>query len=320
MLKSKKPPGWMEADKLSKGVAVSVTELTKLRLQCKSIFRKPTVKTSAPLAGGYASPFRGRGMDFNEVRVYQPGDDVRNIDWRVTARTNKTHTKLFVEERERPVFMLVDLGPTMQFATKVAFKSVIASKIAVLLAWAADGHGDRVGAFLFDHKHHLEIKPLGGKKGVLKLIHFLASWKYAASATQNSNNFTAALLRAHKGIRSGSLIYILSDFYKIEKQAKSYLTQLARHNDVVCITVLDAIELDFSQSGYYEFTDGQQFGFIDTRMQKNRDQFVSDANSRRAEFSQFSAENGIHQLTVLTDDDLVKTLHAKLAKKTNLKV
>ncbi len=319
MLSAKKRGFRKEGSQSIKGVTVSISELTILRLQCQSIFRKPSVKTSAPLAGGYASPFRGRGMDFNEVRVYQPGDDVRNIDWRVTARTNKTHTKLFVEERERPVFVMVDLGPTMQFATRVAFKSVIASKIAVLLAWAADGHGDRVGAFLFDNTQHLELKPLGGKKGVLKLIHFLAAWKFDRTSEESSKNFTDALLRAHKGIRSGSLVYILSDFYNIGKKAKSYLAQLARRNDVVCISVQDPIEVAFPESGYYEFTDGKNYGSIDTRMKKNREQFISHANDRRSAFNQFCTESGIHHLSVLTEDDLVKTLQLKLAKKTSLK-
>ncbi|MFZ2172135.1 MAG: DUF58 domain-containing protein, partial [Methylococcaceae bacterium] len=100
-------------------------------------------------SGGYVSRFKGRGMEFDEARLYQPGDDIRSIDWRVTARTGKTHTKVYREERERPVFISVDNRPAMHFATRGVFKSVLAAKLAGLLAWTAQNHGDRIGGQIF---------------------------------------------------------------------------------------------------------------------------------------------------------------------------
>jgi uncharacterized protein (DUF58 family) len=113
---------------------------------------------------------KGRGMEFDEVRLYQPGDDVRSIDWKVTARTDKPHTKLFREERERPVFISVDNRPTMQFATRGVFKSVQAAKLAALIAWAAQRHGDRIGGQIFSSQSCYELKPQHGKHGVLRFF------------------------------------------------------------------------------------------------------------------------------------------------------
>jgi uncharacterized protein (DUF58 family) len=121
-------------------------------------------------SGGYLSHFKGRGMEFDEARLYQHGDDIRSIDWKVTARTGKTHTKLFREEREKPVFISVDNRPAMQFATRGVFKSVQALKLAALLAWAAHHQGDRIGGQIFSSAGCQELKPQNGKHAVL---HFL---------------------------------------------------------------------------------------------------------------------------------------------------
>lgn len=120
------------------------------------------------------SLFKGRGMEYDESRLYQPGDDVRHLDWRVTARTGKAHTKLFREERERPVFLWVDCRAPMFFATRGRFKSVAAAQIAALLAWSAVHDGDRIGSVLFTEATHREIKPQRGKTGALRLFRELA--------------------------------------------------------------------------------------------------------------------------------------------------
>ncbi|MGR8999333.1 MAG: DUF58 domain-containing protein, partial [Gammaproteobacteria bacterium] len=124
-------------------------------------------------SGGYVSRFKGRGMEFDETRLYQPGDDIRSIDWRVTARSGKTHTKMFREERERPVFISVDNRLAMHFATRGVFKSVLAAKLAGLLAWAADYHGDRIGGQLFSEHECREIKPQNGRHAVLRFLNAL---------------------------------------------------------------------------------------------------------------------------------------------------
>ena len=124
-------------------------------------------------SGNYVSRFKGRGMEFDEARLYQPGDDIRTIDWRVTARTGKTHTKVFREERERPVFISVDNRLAMHFATRGVFKSVLAAKLGGLLAWAAEYHGDRIGGQLFSEHECRELKPQNGRHAVLRFLNAL---------------------------------------------------------------------------------------------------------------------------------------------------
>ncbi|MDX1654777.1 MAG: DUF58 domain-containing protein, partial [Candidatus Competibacteraceae bacterium] len=147
--------------------------MIRLRLQAPALVGGTRRALSAS-AGLHASRFRGRGIDFQESRNYQPGDDIRNMDWRVTARTGRPHTKLYREERERPVILLIDTGPTLFFGTRVAFKSVIAARAAALIGWAAVAAGDRVGASFFGAGPHGELRPLGGRRGALGLIRILA--------------------------------------------------------------------------------------------------------------------------------------------------
>ena len=128
-------------------------------------------RASSLMAGTQRSPFKGRGINFEEVRRYQPGDEIRHMDWRVTARTGEPHLKLFQEERERPVIFVVDFTASMFFGTRVAFKSVIAARVATLLAWAALARGDRVGSLIFSEHGHQDLRPRGGRSGVLRSEH-----------------------------------------------------------------------------------------------------------------------------------------------------
>ena len=127
----------------------------------------------AAKGGNYLSSFKGRGMEFDETRLYTPGDDARNVDWRVTARTGKVHTKLFREERERPVFLSVDARNAMFFATRGVYKFVQSARLAALTAWAAQRHGDRIGGQVFTETGGFELKPEHGRKAVLHLLQKL---------------------------------------------------------------------------------------------------------------------------------------------------
>jgi len=133
------------------------------------------VKTLGRMTGNYLSRFKGRGMEFDESRPYQPGDDARNLDWKVTARTGKPFTKLFREERERSVLLWVDYRAPMHFATRGLFKSVLAARTAALLAWGAIHHSDRLGGLIFSESGHLEVRPQQGKHAVLNFIRQLVS-------------------------------------------------------------------------------------------------------------------------------------------------
>ncbi|NNC54316.1 MAG: DUF58 domain-containing protein, partial [Pseudomonadales bacterium] len=144
---------------MAKGATTQIESLLNLRHAAREIALFARQRSRSQLAGGSKTLFRGRGLEFEEVRHYQAGDELRAIDWRVTARSGVAHTKLFREERERPVFVLVDLRDSMAFGSQHCFKSVQACETAALVAWAALQHNDRIGALVFNQQQHTEIRP-----------------------------------------------------------------------------------------------------------------------------------------------------------------
>src|SRR5690606_33934634 len=155
------------------GTSLGLTELLWYQRYTKVLDLTPQMAIQSKLAGTYLAKSKGRGMEFDEVRHYQPGDDVRTIDWRVTARTGKVHTKLFREEKERPVFILTDLGNSMRFGSGLLFKSVQAAHLAALIGWHVKQHGDKLGGLVFSQQHHRELKPQSRSQAVLRYFHAL---------------------------------------------------------------------------------------------------------------------------------------------------
>ncbi|MCK5872318.1 MAG: DUF58 domain-containing protein [Methylococcales bacterium] len=219
-------------------------------------------KIRATQQGDYLSPQKGRGMEFEEVRPYQPGDDVRSIDWKVTARTNTPHTKIFREERDRPIFISVDNSKTMQFATRGVFKSVQAQKLAALIAWAGYFHGDKIGGQLFTEKKCQEIKPQNGKHGVLQFFNALTK---DSEASEANDSFERVILRLQRHTKPGSLIYLLSDFRRLNATSETYLAKLSRHCQLVLIFIVDPLEKKLPPSGSYQFTHKQKHVTINTQ-------------------------------------------------------
>ena len=232
---------------LTDGVTLSTAELLRYQ-QLSTLFSLvPKHAPQARLAGSYLTKHKGRGMEFDEARHYQPGDDIRAIDWRVTARTGKTHTKVYREERERPVFLFCDYSPSMAFGTQLLTKAVQAAHVCSLISWSAAARGDKVGALIFNQSQHKEVKPLTRKKAVLRVCHELMSLH--SESLQTSPNkardeaaFVDACARARRLARPGSLVYLVSDFQNLTSQALSHLNNLTKHCEVRAIVVTDPIE------------------------------------------------------------------------------
>ncbi|MGZ5059528.1 MAG: DUF58 domain-containing protein [Methylobacter sp.] len=234
-------------------VSVSLKTLVDLARPAAGLNLKHAAIRSGQ-SGGYLSRFKGRGMEFEEARTYQPGDDIRSIDWRVTARTGETHTKVFREERERPVFISVDDRPAMHFATRGVFKSVLAAKLAGLLAWAAQHHGDRIGGQLFTDTVCRELKPQNGKHAVLRFLNAISSQNDLNHPEQTAITLEHVLARLMQHARPGSLVYIISDFRGVNDQVETHLAKLSRHCEVVLIFVYDPLESHLPEKGRYRFT------------------------------------------------------------------
>jgi uncharacterized protein (DUF58 family) len=265
----------------------------------------------AQQSGGYLSRIKGRGMEFDETRLYQHGDDIRSIDWRVTARTGKTHTKLFREEREKPVFISVDNRPTMHFATRGVFKSVQAKKLGALLAWAASHQGDRIGGQLFSNNFCQEIKPQNGKNSVLHFLNLLVS--PARDAANKATTLEQTFSRLSQHVRPGSLVYIISDFRGFTEQAANYLVKLSEHNDVVLIFVYDALEQGFSAEGRFRFTDTHKDTVIDTADKARLAVYQNRFTERLNQLKRLASRSGLALIQISTQDDPVLRLRRPLA-------
>ncbi len=235
------------------GVNVTIAEL--LQYQSKSHLIDLTARKNihGKQAGNYLSRSKGRGMEFDEVRHYQTGDDIRAIDWRVTARTGKTHTKLFREEIERPVLVATDLSNNMHFGSQLLFKSVQACHIAALVAWHAKSRGDRLGGIVFNQHSHVELKPRSRKEGVLHYLHALTSIHESAQTSESDNNgFEQNCARLRQLAKPGSLVYFITDAHQLNNKEQQntlrHLSQISQHCELVICLIYDPMELSLPQS------------------------------------------------------------------------
>ncbi len=290
----------------------SLDELIALRQQAGKLDLSRKQSARAQLSGGHASRFRGRGMDYQESRIYQPGDDIRNMDWRVTARTGRPHTKVYQEERERPVVLCVDLNPGMFFASRGALKSVVAARAASLIAWATAAHGDRIGALLFNGNHH-ELPPRGGKHGVLRLIRQLVAQTDPLENLRqppHPQGLNTALGRLRRVSRPGSLVVLLSDFYGIDEETGKHLTRLRQHNDVIAIQLVDVLELTPPPPARYGVSDGQDTGILDTRSATARKAYNDFFSRHHQALRDLMRSRIIPLLQLSTDDDVANVLRS----------
>jgi uncharacterized protein (DUF58 family) len=256
-------------------------------------------------SGAYVSRFKGRGMEFDEARLYQPGDDIRSIDWRVTARSGKPHTKLFREERERPVFISVDNRSAMHFATRGVFKSVLAAKLAGLLAWAADYHGDRIGGQIFSEHECRELKPQNGTHAVLRFLNALVK---PQNPIDKAFTLDQVLARLNKHARPGSLVYIISDFRGINEQAETHIAKLSEHCEVVLIFIYDPLESSLPAKGRYRFTDDERDVVIDTGDQQQLSSYQQRFDQRLQRLELLAKKRGLVFIRCSTVDDPIQCL------------
>lgn len=296
---------------MPEGVTASITELIALRQQPEFTLLHGT--HSSRLNGQYRSQLRGRGMEFSEVRNYQAGDEIRHMEWRVTARTGRAHVKLFHEERERPVFFVVDFNPSMFFGTRVAFKSVIAARLCALLAWRAFYQGDKIGGFCFSAQTHHEFFPNAREVYLMKLLGRLAEYTQApaAMAMLEARPLSDALLRIRRVNKPGSLIILISDFYAFDQESDQHLTHLRQHNDILAFHLCDPIELAPPQAGLYPITNGHQQFVLNTQDPSTRDTYQQSWSERHAQLKSRCQRLGLQYTQVLTTTPLVQLLNPR---------
>ena len=259
------------------------------------------------LSGKHASLLRGRGLDFSEVRQYTFGDDIRNIDWKVTARTRVTHTKVFNEEKERPSFMIVDQSSSMFFASEGTMKSVIAAKIATIAGFKVLKDSDRIGGLVFNDDSYEYVVPKRSRKSLLHLLELIVNknQKLVTHKKMSSNKafINKVLFKAQNIITHNSVVVVVSDFKQLDNQGRIYLSTIARHNDVIAVLISDSMEENLP-SVKIPIGDGNQ-QLVLSGKDKIRLKFKEQTKTKRQETIHFLRKYNIPVMELNTVEPLV---------------
>ena len=264
------------------GVYASLDSLLRLKGRGQNFSFLPKQPVHSLLAGRHASRMRGRGLNFEEVRAYLPGDDIRNMDWKVTARMRKPHTRVYTEEKERPSLIVVDQRATMFFGSAENMKSWTATEAGALSAWRILGVGDRPGALVFNDTKATEVRPHRSTKNVLRILNTLVSYNRALSVDTGSRpqRLNEVLERVVRLAQHDYLVNIVSDLSGADDDTERLLTRLAAHNDVLVILVYDPLETTLPDAGKLTVSDGQLQLEIDSADASLRRQFADVFNER----------------------------------------
>jgi len=288
-------------------IALSLNDLMKLEHLVNDFSLLPEQPVHSVLSGKHASKLRGRGLDFSEVRKYVFGDDIRNIDWKVTARTKITHTKVFNEEKERPSFLIVDQSSSMFFASQGTMKSVIAAKIAAIAGFKVLKASDRIGGLVFDDEQFEAITPKRSRKALMRLLETMVQKNQALVHRKKMQSkkdiINKILFKAQNMITHDYVVTIISDFQHLDEKGVLYLSNIARHNDVIVVMVNDPMEMDLP-SGKIPVGDGEYQVMVGDKADV-RQQFSKESALLREENLMFMRKYNIPVLELNTVDPLV---------------
>ena len=315
-------------DRHSNGVVVTSDELYRLHGDALRVICSPDAMVSSLFPGAYKALFHGRGLEFDEVRKYQWGDDYRMIDWRVSARTGQMHTKLFHEERERTLYLLVDGGESMHFGTRKQFKWVLAARIAAIFGWLAYETGDRVSALVVGDSVRCRFQPPGmGESALVRIFHLLAQEPQLSNKEPQLSNKEpqpgskepqqkshSRLLDGMKYLRQvarkDALILILSDFRQLDQQTRQQLGYLAHHFEVAAIKLYDPLEMRLPSSGRFPITNGKQKMFLNTEHNKVAETYQQRFNDDQQSLIKLFRQNGIRLHSMGTQEALLDGLRS----------
>lgn len=292
---------------------IELQELVGLRhyVQHIELFSTPLQRSS--LLGLHRSRLRGRGMNFDQVRAYQSGDDSRSIDWRVTARTGEVHTKVFHEERERPTFIIAEQSLHLFFASTGCFKSVLAAQVASIFAWASLQHNDRVGGLVFDDNSVTHTPAHRNQHSVLHFIQALANanQRLQLPITQElSNPLLEALQQAHRLTRTGSLIILICNERHLNDESSPLLRRLATQAELILLPISDPLEHALPSIGPAQFALAQSSISIDTHNPILRQQWQDKGAAYQAAWQSLAQQLGAPLLPLSTQQGALQQLQA----------
>jgi uncharacterized protein (DUF58 family) len=298
------------------GVYAELDDLVRLRFKASGFSFLPRQPIHSVLAGRHASRLRGRGLNFEELRGYLRGDDPRHIDWRVTARTGEPHVRVYTEEKDRVVWLLVDQRISMFFGSRRRMKSVVAAEAAAVGAWRVLAQGDRVGALVFDDRAIDVFEPQRSEDQVMRILKGVVHRNHALNAQSDVRPGPAMLNRALERVgalaRHDCLVCLVSDGAGIDRDTRRHVTRLAQHNDVLSVFVYDLLERDMPEAGPLVFSDGQSLLEFDTASRRLREAYHGDFEERLARMAATARQHAIPLLPMHTDAPVLEQLREAL--------
>jgi uncharacterized protein (DUF58 family) len=301
------------------GVAATLKELVRLRVRPREFSLLPRQPARSLLAGRHASRLRGRGLNFEEIRRYLPGDDVRQIDWKATVRTRKTQSRVYTEERERTVLAIVDQRRSMFFGSVRNMKSVTAAQAAALVAWRVISQQDRLGALVFNDERIDEIRPQRRQSTVMQLLHSLVDQNLALTQNRdrsaNLGMFNEVLRRCHRLVPHDGMIVFISDAAGHDEASVRMLNEISRHNDVLFVFVFDPMEADLPSAGTLVFGDGRRQIDVNTSDRGIAERFRRAFAAERAAGRKFLLQREMPVLALSTAESVTEQIARQLGNR-----
>ncbi len=292
------------------GLWAGVEELLELRRKTTYLRALSSKMTYSSQSGEVKSAFKGRGVEMEEIRAYVPGDDVRDIDWRVTARKSNPYTKLYAEEKDREIYALLDLSPHMAFGTRNELKSVAAAKIAVLLGWLSLENKDRFGAVIFNGQENFLYKPQNRRPGMLTLVRKISdvTREILQRDFVQKTSFSKALQLLEMTIKNRATVFVVSDFADFDEETQKKLAVLAKKADVYVVNVFDVLEENAPKAGEYMVADGKKTLVFDSGSKSFVTEYKKYFAAKRLKVKDFCAKFGCRYMEVRTDIELYRQI------------
>ena len=285
-------------------VYADLDELVRLQFEAQGFSFLPRQPVHSVLYGRHASRLRGRGLNFEELRGYLPGDDIRNVDWRATARAGKPHVRVYSEERDRPVWLIVNQRQCMFFGSRERMKSVTAAEATALAAWRVLGAGDRVGAMVFDDVDIATLRPQRSRNQVMRVLGAVVEKNHRLHAGNRQPADPAIINESLRRLLPlaphDCLVCVIGDGSGVDDETARLVTRLNAHNDCIFVMVYDPVEAALPRAGRLTATDGQRRLSFNTSRRRLQEAFATDFQARLESLQKISRRQAIPLLPVST--------------------
>ena len=298
------------------GIYVTLSELLKFGYMPKNFNIRPNAAVLSKLSGRHLSGVRGRGMDFSEMKQYVQGDDTRNMDWKATRRTGKPYIRIYNEERDRNVWLVVSQMNSMFFGSTQRMKSVSAAHTAALMAFKALEMGDRVGAVVYNNEEVKFFKATSSKNNIVQIMTEIERQNHLLNASNRDNqksNLSKSLKILTSLVKHDDLVVLIGDGRALSEETAKHITRINVHNDVIGVLVYDPMEEELVRSNSLFFTDGVDTVDVDSSKKEFIERYTQRLIGRKEAFQQLSRKNALPVLSISTAYPVLDQLYEQLS-------